>query len=244
MAVSMSIYEKLGVIQQELNAPKTQYNSFGKYSYRSCEVILQAVKPLLAKTKTALILSDSITGFDGRFYIAAKATLIDQEGPMTIDVEAYAREDETKKGMDGSQITGAASSYARKYALNGLFAIDDNKDSDTTNDGRQAPLPDQSSAARQVTKEQQDRQLQQSRQAPSQRRQAPPPDVYPDPLEAEDGYYYCKDCGQVIAGKKLQNGQQLSPKEVAILGIQNCGDQLCYSCGAARMKARQQERKQ
>ena len=240
MAVSMSIYEKLGVIQQELNAPKTQYNNFGKYSYRSCEDILQAVKPLLAKTKTALILSDSITGFDGRFYIAAKATLIDQESNGTIDVEAYAREDETKKGMDGSQITGAASSYARKYALNGLFAIDDNKDSDTTNDGQPVPKPRE--APKQPAA--QDPTPTAPPQAPRQRRQAPPPDVFPDPMEAEDGYYYCKDCGQVIAGKKLQNGQQLSPKEVAILGIQNCGDQLCYSCGAARMKARQQERKQ
>lgn len=236
----MTLYEKLGVIQQELNAPKTQYNRFGKYSYRSCEDILQAVKPLLAKTKTALILSDSITGFDGRFYIAAKATLIDQESNVTIDVEAYAREDETKKGMDGSQITGAASSYARKYALNGLFAIDDNKDSDTTNDGQPVPKPRE--APRQPAA--QEPAPTAPPQAHRQRRQAPPPDVYPDPMEAEDGYYYCKDCGQVIAGKKLQNGQQLSPKEVAILGIQNCGDQLCYSCGAARMKARQQERKQ
>lgn len=238
--MAMTLYEKLGVIQQELNAPKTQYNNFGKYSYRSCEDILQAVKPLLAKTKTALILSDSITGFDGRFYISAKATLIDQESNVTIDVEAYAREDETKKGMDGSQITGAASSYARKYALNGLFAIDDNKDSDTTNDGQPVPKPRE--APKQPAA--QDPVPTAPPQAPRQRRQAPPPDVYPDPMEAEDGYYYCKDCGQVIAGKKLQNGQQLSPKEVAILGIQNCGDQLCYSCGAARMKARQQERKQ
>ena len=124
---------KLMNIQQELKAPKGQYNSFGKYAYRSCEDILEAVKPLLKKEKVVLTISDELQYIGNRYYIKATATLIDTESEATISNSAYAREEETKKGMDGSQITGASSSYARKYALNGLFGIDDNKDSDTTN---------------------------------------------------------------------------------------------------------------
>ena len=124
---------KLMNIQQELKAPKGQYNSFGKYAYRSCEDILEAVKPLLKKEKVVLTISDELQYIGNRYYIKATATLIDTESEATISNNAYAREEETKKEMDGSQITGASSSYARKYALNGLFGIDDNKDSDTTN---------------------------------------------------------------------------------------------------------------
>ena len=124
---------KLMNIQQELKAPKGQYNDFGKYAYRSCEDILEAVKPLLKKEKVVLTISDELQYIGNRYYIKATATLIDTESEAIISNSAYAREEETKKGMDGSQITGASSSYARKYALNGLFGIDDNKDSDTTN---------------------------------------------------------------------------------------------------------------
>lgn len=124
---------KLMNIQQELKAPKGQYNDFGKYAYRSCEDILEAVKPLLKKEKVVLTISDELQYIGNRYYIKATATLIDTESEATISNSAYAREEETKKGMDGSQITGASSSYARKYALNGLFGIDDNKDNDTTN---------------------------------------------------------------------------------------------------------------
>ena len=127
------INTKLMNIQQELKAPKGQYNDFGKYAYRSCEDILEAVKPLLKKEKVVLTISDELQYIGNRYYIKATATLIDTESEATISNIAYAREEETKKGMDGSQITGASSSYARKYALNGLFGIDDNKDSDTTN---------------------------------------------------------------------------------------------------------------
>ena len=122
---------KLMNIQQELKAPKGQYNSFGKYAYRSCEDILEAVKPLLKKEKVVLTISDELQYIGNRYYIKATATLIDTESEATISNSAYAREEETKKGMDGSQITGTASSYARKYALNGLFCIDDTKDADT-----------------------------------------------------------------------------------------------------------------
>ncbi len=127
----MSIYEKLLNIQAELKAPKGQYNSFGKYKYRSCEDILEAVKPICAKHKATLVVSDELKYIGERYYIEARATLIDIEDGSRVENTAYAREEETKKGMDGSQITGTASSYARKYALNGLFCIDDTKDADT-----------------------------------------------------------------------------------------------------------------
>ena len=131
----MTIYEKLGAIQQALQAPKSQFNEFGKYKYRSCEDVLAALKPLLAENKCVLLLRDDLESKEGRVYIKATASLFDVEAADngTISAVAFAREEETKKGMDASQVTGAASSYARKYALNGLFCIDDNKDSDFTN---------------------------------------------------------------------------------------------------------------
>jgi hypothetical protein len=130
----MKISEALHLIQQNLEAPKGQYNNFGKYKYRSCEDILKAVKSLLKETKTNLILEDEIVNIGSRYYVKATAKLENLEGENIVAI-AYAREEEDKKGMDGSQITGASSSYARKYALNGLFGIDDTKDSDKTNKG-------------------------------------------------------------------------------------------------------------
>lgn len=128
----MNINEKLLKIQIELKAPKGQYNSFGKYKYRSCEDILEAVKPLLQENKCILTIKDDMEQIGDRYYIKATAILADTEADNTIITNtAYAREEESKKGMDGSQITGTASSYARKYALNGLFLIDDTKDADT-----------------------------------------------------------------------------------------------------------------
>jgi hypothetical protein len=127
---------KLALIQQELCAPKNQYNSYGKYNYRSCEDILEGLKPCLEKTGCALTISDELIVVGERYYVKATATLHDNETDKKISNVAYAREELTKKGMDASQITGAASSYARKYALNGLFCIDDVKDADTR-DNRQ-----------------------------------------------------------------------------------------------------------
>lgn len=129
----MNVYEKLMNIQAELKAPKNQYNDFGKYHYRSCEDILEGLKPVLAKHQAAVTISDEIVLIGDRYYVKATATLIDVEKGDKVEVSAYAREDEQKKGMDASQLTGSTSSYARKYALNGLFAIDDTKDSDATN---------------------------------------------------------------------------------------------------------------
>lgn len=134
----MNIYEKLNAIQTSLKAPKTQNNEFGGYKYRSCEDILEAVKPLLASYKAVLLLSDELIQIGERYYIKAVATFADTESTELITVTASAREELTRKGMDSSQITGASSSYARKYALNGLFAIDDTRDADTM-DNRDNP---------------------------------------------------------------------------------------------------------
>ena len=127
----MSVYEKLSKVQSELKAPKGQYNSFGKYKYRSCEDILEAVKPLNAKHGVVLTVGDEVVEISNRFYVKATATLVDIESGEKVTNTALAREDDAKKGMDGSQITGTASSYARKYCLNGLYCIDDTKDADT-----------------------------------------------------------------------------------------------------------------
>ena len=127
-----TIHEKLSQIQNKLNAPKGQYNSFGKYNYRNCEDILQALKPILSEHKCHVSLSDEVVMVGNRFYIKATATITDSEN-NSFSTTAFAREAESKKGMDESQVTGSTSSYARKYALNGLFAIDDNKDADTLN---------------------------------------------------------------------------------------------------------------
>jgi len=132
----MTFQEKVVAVQSELKAPKGQYNSFGKYNYRSCEDILEGVKPLLNKYGLYLTIDDAVELIGDRYYIKATATLFD--GDNCISTSAYARESLDKKGMDSSQVTGATSSYARKYALNGLFAIDDTKDADSVED---KPLP-------------------------------------------------------------------------------------------------------
>lgn len=128
------------MIQQGLKAPKGNYNKFGKYHYRSCEDILEAVKPLLAEQSCTLVIADDIMLIGNRFYVKATATLTNSQGKEVV-ATAFAREQESKAGMDSSQLTGATSSYARKYALNGLFCIDDTKDADTmdnTNEGAHA----------------------------------------------------------------------------------------------------------
>lgn len=135
----------LAQIQSELKAPKGQRNLFGKYNYRSCEDILEAVKPLLTERGLVLLITDDIVQIGERYYIRATATIYDSEGSY-ISNSALAREEAVKKGMDASQITGATSSYARKYALNGLFAIDDTKDADATNKGQDEPKPAKATA--------------------------------------------------------------------------------------------------
>lgn len=137
--------KELIAIQSELKAPKSQFNKFGGYKYRKAEDILEAVKPLLNKKKCTLTITDDIVMVGNRIYVKATATIKNEKGECETTT-GWAREEETKKGMDGSQITGASSSYARKYALNGLFAIDDNADSDTTNDGQHQEAKQQTQA--------------------------------------------------------------------------------------------------
>lgn len=151
----MKLHEKLLAIQTKLKAPKGQYNNFGKYSYRSAEDILEAVKPLNAEQGVLLTITDEIKEIGGRVYVVATATVSD--GTDTLQVSAFAREPENKKGMDDSQITGATSSYARKYALNGLYAIDDNKDADTDEHKQQQ---DNAPKKQQTQKQQQQKQQQ------------------------------------------------------------------------------------
>jgi hypothetical protein len=146
-----TIQKKLSYIQKNLKVPKANYNDFGRYNYRSCEDILESVKPIL--DGCTLILSDELINIGDRYYIKATATLTYEE--ESVNVSSYAREEQNKKGMDGSQITGASSSYARKYALNGLFLIDDTKDSDATNKGEykknKTPLETQREKLKKVT---------------------------------------------------------------------------------------------
>lgn len=126
---------KLAEIQAEIKAPKGQFNSFGKYKYRSCEDLVEAIKPVINPKGYSLILTDEVVSVGDRIYFKATATITN--GTETYFATGWAREDDNKKGMDASQLSGATSSYARKYALNGLFAIDDTKDSDSTNDGKE-----------------------------------------------------------------------------------------------------------
>jgi hypothetical protein len=171
--------KELIAIQSELKAPKSQFNKFGGYKYRKAEDILEAVKPLLNKQKCTLTITDDIVMVGNRIYVKATATIKNEKGECDTTT-GWAREEESKKGMDGSQITGASSSYARKYALNGLFAIDDNADSDTTDDG-------QHQAAQQQT------QTQQPTAQPSQAaKQQASPQFHPNDLN--EGLAYLSRC--------------------------------------------------
>jgi hypothetical protein len=136
-----NLIDKLVIIQGTLKAPKNQTNNFGKYKYRSCEDILEALKPHLTTNNLYLSILDELVNLGDRYYVKATVTITDAKDSLM--VSAFAREEESKKGMDGSQVTGTSSSYARKYALNGMFAIDDTKDSDATNTGEKIEsIPD------------------------------------------------------------------------------------------------------
>lgn len=148
----MNVHEKLLQVQQKLKAPKGQYNKFGDFYYRSCEDIQEAVKPLLAEVKAVLLVSDEVLLIGNRFYIKATAIFQDTESQEQITNAAYARETEEKSKMDAAQITGSCSSYARKYALNGLFCIDDAKDPDTQQPEQKPPT--RPTAGRQQTNSQ------------------------------------------------------------------------------------------
>lgn len=149
----MNIYEKLATIQEKISVPKNNVNDFGKYNYRSCEDILAAVKPILKETGTVLTLDDEVVLINERYYVKATATLVSvEEGKLdTITNWAYAREEESKKGLDASQITGSCSSYARKYALAGLFLLDSEKDADTRDNREPEERPTEEAMAKKIT---------------------------------------------------------------------------------------------
>lgn len=149
----MNIYEKLAIIQEKISVPKNNVNDFGKYNYRSCEDILAAVKPILKETGTVLTLDDEVVLINERYYVKATATLVSvEEGKFdTITNWAYAREEESKKGLDASQITGSCSSYARKYALAGLFLLDSEKDADTRDNREPEERPTEETMAKKIT---------------------------------------------------------------------------------------------
>lgn len=150
----MNIYEKLGAIQKELKAPKSQFNSFAKFNYRNLEDILEAVKPLLFQKNLALTISDEIIDVGGRVYVKATATVFDMNSDEKVVNTACAREAANKKGMDDSQITGATSSYARKYCLNGLFCIDDTKDADSMDNSKKPAKKQGNTKANTMTSDQ------------------------------------------------------------------------------------------
>ena len=149
----MNIYEKLAIIQEKISVPKNNVNDFGKYNYRSCEDILAAVKPFLKETGTVLTLDDEVVLINERYYVKATATLVSvEDGKLdTITNWAYAREEESKKGLDASQITGSCSSYARKYALAGLFLLDSEKDADTRDNREPEERPTEETMAKKIT---------------------------------------------------------------------------------------------
>lgn len=202
----MGVYDKLLAIQAELKAPKGQYNSFGKYNYRSCEDILEAVKPLCKAHNALVMISDVLECINGRFYVKAEATFVDTETSENVYVSAYAREADGKKGMDESQVTGTASSYARKYALNGLFCIDDARDADTDAYGRQT--------GKDKTGKQPDK---------------PPVSPTPPPAVVK-----CKDCGQPIKDVEWSDGSKTSAKKMVNQTIQRYGVALCGDCYTVR----------
>lgn len=194
--MAKKIIQKLAAIQSALKAPKSQYNQFGRYNYRKAEDILEAVKPLLKEQGCALTCSDELVLVGDRFYIKATATITCVEDESSQSTTAFAREEAEKKGMDGSQVTGASSSYARKYALNGLLCIDDTADSDTTNQGEQKPS---TPAPRKATKKE-------TTPAPVE---SPDPD-FPSPIEGLTNEVYLKWLEAIAKGIPTKSGKDAS----------------------------------
>lgn len=203
----MKLTERLMAIQAQLKAPKDKTNNFGGYKYRSCESILEAVKPLLQAQSCILTISDEIVECGSRIYVKARATLTDGESEYT--TFGFAREPENKKGMDEPQVTGTASSYARKYALNGLFAIDDTKDADTDEYARET-----GKAAG-------------ARQAPAKRQSAAQPKA-----EME---FHCSVCGTMIHGETI-NGHAYSAMSIAEQTTKKFGRCMCWTCAQKQGK--------
>lgn len=218
-----SIYAALAAVQSELKAPKGQFNKFGGYHYRSCEDILEAVKPILKAHDLALHLADEPAMVGERYYIKATATLTDFAGQQ-ISSTAYAREALDKKGMDDSQITGTASSYARKYALNGLFCIDDTKDADT--DEYQAAGCQNPAGGKKTPKQ------------PAPKREAPAPKRDPEVQAALDNFkapLICSDCGKPVHDVMYKDARIFNTK-IAKETKEKYGRVLCWECAKKQSK--------
>ena len=205
-----SFYARVAKAQTEIKAPKSQYNKFGNYNYRSCEDILEAAKPICAANGLLLTVSDEIVLIGERYYIKANARLTDTFDndvtidPLSITNTAYAREPLDKKGMDDSQITGTASSYARKYALNGLFCIDDTKDADTDEYAKQTK-----------------------------------PDVESAKAKVDAPKLTCEKCNKVILGYKGRGGKEVTPEQHIAATKKQFGMQLCLDCAKAMNKEKE-----
>lgn len=227
----LSLFQRLSAVQNELIAPKERNNTFGKYNYRSCEDILQAVKPLLNEYGLILTLSDEIVEISGRFYVKAIAGIgrVEDNGDG-LRVTAYARETETKSGMDAAQITGAASSYARKYALNGLFCIDDTKDADTDEYTTESTERAKKTVGRKPKAE-----------------TKPAPDAAKHAAEiinnAAISGVKCNDCGKIITDAETEKGKFSAASIIASstksFGFACCMD--CWRIRAAELKAKREK---
>lgn len=227
MGAEMNFSERLLHVQAELKAPKDKENDFGHYRYRSCESILEAVKPLLKKYGLLLSLSDEIVETGSRVYVKATATICDVEGKDGMGVAAvtaYAREPESKKGTDESQVTGGTSSYARKYALNGLFLIDDTKDADTNEARIEAD--------------------QRAKKASAKAKDLPPitNDVrnadntagLPFSLEPVNGQAWtCAECGKPVKAGKV-SGKEITVEQIVKKSMDMFGETYCYPCMAKK----------
>ena len=217
-----ALYAKIAKVQSALRATKDRTNSFGKYNYRSCEDILQAVKPLLFENGLILTLSDEIVEISGRFYIKAIAGIADVETGEGLRVTAYARESETKSGMDVAQITGSCSSYARKYALNGLFCIDDNKDIDSDEYAEQTQ-----EKPKKATKKKTD-------SAGSGIVPRGTVDDLPEEIAVEPPFVspvLCNDCGE-----EIKPTEKFTVERIVESSIKTFGVPCCMTCGAIRLK--------
>ena len=194
---------KLRVIkaQAALRAPKNQRNNFGGYNYRSCEDILEAAKPICAANNLLLTIQDDIVLIGERYYIKATASLLDTESDSNLSVSAFARESKDKKGMDDSQITGASSSYARKYALNGLFCIDDNKDADTDEFAQNAKKEAQTEEAKKPIK-----------------------------ADVKQNMFVCNKCGNKLVPYLDNNGKEIGIRQHAAGSEKKFGQVLCLDC--------------
>lgn len=202
----MSVYSKLLSVQSKLVAPKGQYNKFGKYNFRSCEDILEAAKPILFDEKCTIFLSDKMVLIGERYYLEAKATFIDTETGELIEVTSLGREELSQKGMNTAQITGSTSSYARKYALNGLLCIDDNKDPDHTNKHETKPEKPKVKTLQQLQSEV--KSLETDLGMTKEQKIAERGNYLEDPTKIDSFEFYHKILTNRVATKKLEEGDK------------------------------------